>query len=78
MPLSERSSDDYRPLYHCAAEACERTRDDGHLERTSSKGRGCPFVGLCADHYGRSAVLKPAAWEQMQVAHQRHWESRHA
>lgn len=51
----------YRRLRDCAADGCERTRDDGHLERISPKGKDCPFVGLCRDHYGRTVVLKPLA-----------------
>jgi hypothetical protein len=61
--LDNNNRADYQRLRDCAAHGCDRTREDGHLERISPKGKGCPFVGLCRDHYGRSVVLKAQAAE---------------
>lgn len=36
----------------CDHEGCDRGIDTGYaLHRTSPKGKGQPFVGLCSEHY---------------------------
>ena len=56
----------------CAAEGCEKhsspERDPAlmtYLERISPKGKGCPFFGMCSEHFQPGHVeLKAGVYDQ--------------